>query len=60
LCAFAVVAGTRKAGADCGYVNGGGRIRPHEASFDVMAPIAREREDKKMRPASRVVVTTGA
>jgi len=34
----AVVAGTRTAGAGCGYVNGGGRITLKEAPFDVMAP----------------------
>lgn len=34
----AVVAGTRTAGAGCGYVNGGGRITLKEGPFDVMAP----------------------
>lgn len=34
----AVVIGERTAGAGCGYVNGGGRIRLQAGSFDVMAP----------------------
>ena len=33
-----MVAGTRTAGAGCGYVNGGGRIMLKEGPFDVMAP----------------------
>lgn len=34
----AVVIGARTAGAGCGYVDGGGRIRLEAAPFDVMAP----------------------
>ena len=34
----AVVIGARTAGAGCGYVNGGGRIRLQAGSLDVMAP----------------------
>ena len=34
----AVIIGARTAGAGCGYVDGGGRIRLQAGSFDVMAP----------------------
>lgn len=34
----ALVLGARTAGAGCGYVNGGGRIRLQAGSLDVMAP----------------------
>lgn len=34
----AVVLGARTAGAGCGYVDGGGRIRLSQGPFDVMAP----------------------
>ncbi len=34
----AVVLGARTAGAGCGYVDGGGRIRLRQSPFDVMAP----------------------
>lgn len=35
---IAVVIGERTAGAGCGYVNGGGRIRLRAGPYDVMAP----------------------
>lgn len=34
----AVVLGARTAGAGCGYIDGGGRIRLNQSPFDVMAP----------------------
>lgn len=34
----AIVLGARTAGAGCGYVDGGGRIRLSQSPFDVMAP----------------------